>query len=64
MHWEWRDDMSICVPMLVNASGLNYSKRWDTGSRVALNWFLYRRIRVRFDICMYGSGPKPTYIVW
>jgi hypothetical protein len=58
---RWRE---YYVPMLVNALGLNDSKRWDTGSRVALDRFLYRRIRVRVDICRYGFEPKTAYVVW
>jgi hypothetical protein len=58
---RWRE---YYVPMLVNASGLNDSKRWDTASRVALDWFLYRRIQVRVDIYKNGSGPNPAYVMW
>jgi hypothetical protein len=58
---RWRE---YCVPMLVNVSGLNDSKRWDTGSRVALDQFLYRRIRVRVDICRYEFEPRSAYVVW
>jgi hypothetical protein len=57
---RWRE---YCVPMLVNASGLNDSKRWDTGSRVALDRFPFWRIRVRVDICRFGSADLDLHML-
>ena len=32
-------------------------------SRVALDPFMFWRIRVRVDICRFRSGPRPAYVM-
>jgi hypothetical protein len=33
-------------------------------SRVVLDPFMFSRIRVKVDICRFGSGPRLAYVMW
>jgi hypothetical protein len=48
--WEYH----VHIP--VNPSGMNDIERWVLCSRVALDRFLFWRIRVRVDICWFRSA--------
>jgi hypothetical protein len=48
----------------VNSSGSNNAIEWVLCSRVVLDQFPYKRIRVRVDVCRHGSRPNLAYVVW
>jgi hypothetical protein len=67
-HWEWRDDGSTVYPFLWIHQGWMMQRGVVVCSRVALDWFLFWRIRVKVDVCRFGFGsgfgPRPTYVMW